>query len=175
VTSWIDADDLGIYLQRDFTADPLADYACEAAADVVRTHANQNLDLEDAEDIKVDGTGTDALLLPEHPVLAVGAITDGTTVLVENTDWVLNPRTGIVYRLNDLVWTRGRQNISVTYTHGYSIDDVPEAVRLVTLQVAGRIYAAGGSTGPDTSEIGHLLPIERSVLDKQWTLKGARR
>lgn len=173
--AYIDATDLGIYLQRDFSDDPLADFACEAAVDIIRTYTNQLLDAEEADEIKVDGTGTDALLLPEHPVVAVVSVSIGDDdPLVEDDDYVVHPYTGIVFRLNGFSWPRGRQNISVTYTHGYEEDEVPQTIRLVALQVAARIYAAGGTSDPDNTAIGHLLPIERSVLDR-WTLKGAKR
>jgi hypothetical protein len=200
MADFIDEADLGVYLQRDFiddsnNADPLATFAVTAACDVIRTYTNQHLNVVVNDDIKVDGTGTDALLLPEHPVANVASVAIGDDEpLTEDEDYVVGPYTGIVYRLNGQAWPRGRQNISVTYTHGYDIEAgdsssgfgsspslgfsvpaVPETVRLVALQVAARIYAAGGTTDNEgNTAIGHLLPIERSVVDN-WRLKGAYR
>jgi hypothetical protein len=41
------------------------------------------------------------------------------------------------------VWPSGRQNITVTYDHGYADADLPRDVRMVALSVASRIAVQG--------------------------------
>ena len=101
--------------------------------------------------ILLDGTGTDALLLPEIPVSAAGTVlVAGGTV----TDYVLNGN-GILFRkqtgtdvdyteaLLPIRWPTGRQNIQVTYSHGYESADLPRSVRMVALAVAARLVVQG--------------------------------
>ena len=41
------------------------------------------------------------------------------------------------------IWPRGRQNVTVTYDHGYADGDVPQDVRLVAIQLAMRLIVQG--------------------------------
>lgn len=102
-------------------------------------------------DAYLDGTGVAGLQLPAYPVSDVAAVSvysDRTDtdpeVLVENTDYVWNGATGIVHRIDGGVFTRGRQNVKVTYTYGES--SAPADVKVVVLQVASRIYDVGMTT-----------------------------
>ena len=84
--------------------------ACvDAACDVVRTLAEQNFNEIEDEEIVLDGTGRDALLLPQLPVTEVSEIVEGTTTLTA-TDYKLNGN-GILLRTKPAVWPLGRQNI----------------------------------------------------------------
>lgn len=145
---FISRDDLSNRLGTDVTADENALMAVDAACEIVRSLADQTFD-QATDTVTLDGTGTDALLLPELPVTNAGTVTvNGTAV----TDYVLNGN-GILYRRGTLtgspdydtpttpkVWPSGRQNVSVTYDHGYAPDDLPRDVRAVALNVASRLF-----------------------------------
>lgn len=141
---FISRDDLTDYLGRDVTNDNGALIAVDAACEVCRTVAEQDFNRA-TETITLNGTGTDALLLPQQPVNAAGTVTvDGGTI----TDYTLDTRLGILYRGTAGAWPRpawpyGRQNVTVTYDHGYDVLEVPRDVRLVALSVASRLIVQG--------------------------------
>jgi hypothetical protein len=142
--------DLVDYLGRGTITDPGMIIATDAACDMVRTVAEQTFN-QSTSTVTLDGTGTDALLLPELPVTAAGTVTvAGGTV----TDYVLNGN-GILFRkqigtdvdytnvMLPLKWPVGRQNITVTYRHGYADADLPRDVRMVALSIASRLVVQG--------------------------------
>jgi hypothetical protein len=140
---FISADDLSDYLGRDVTGDDGTVIALDAACDLVRTMAEQPFN-EATTTFTLDGTGTDAILLPYLPVSAVGTVTvDGEAV----TDYTLNGN-GILFRGSAgcdprPTWPSGRQNVVVTADHGYASADLPRDVRIVALQVAARLIVQG--------------------------------
>jgi hypothetical protein len=123
--------------------------AVDAACDMCRTIAEQSFNAGTTT-VTLDGTGTDSLLLPELPVTAAGTVVvNGGTV----TDYALNGN-GILFRRSSdptssgntwrtLVWPEGRQNVRVTFQHGYADGDVPRDVRMVALAIAARLVIQG--------------------------------
>lgn len=141
---FISRQDLTDYMGVDVTSDDGAIIAIDAACQIVRDVCGQTLD-EVVDDEQVfDGTGTDCLVLPEVPVTEVSTVSiDDGTDLTEVTDWVLG-RQGRLLRTSAngaAFWPLGRQNVIVTYSHGWS--EVPESVRMVALAVANRIVVQG--------------------------------
>jgi hypothetical protein len=145
---FITTTDLVNYLGRGGTADPGMIIAADAACDICRTVAEQQFNAGTST-VKLDGTGTDALLLPEHPVTAAGTVlVNGGTI----TDYVLNGD-GILFRrnadvtvgwsCNTLKWPEGRQNVQVTFVHGYSDTDFPRDIMMVALAIASRLVVQG--------------------------------
>lgn len=148
---FISPTDLVNYLGRGTVSDPGMLIATDAACDTVRSIAEQTFN-QATSTVVLDGTGTDALLLPELPVSAAGTVTvAGGTV----TDYVLNSRIGVLVRkragtdvdysnaYRTLTWPAGRQNIAVTYVHGYADADLPRDVRMVALAIASRLVVQG--------------------------------
>lgn len=142
--------DLVDYLGRGELDDPAMIIATDAACDICRTIAEQSFNAGTST-VTLDGTGTDALLLPEFPVTAAGTVTvAGGTI----TDYVLGGN-GILFRkaswtdvdytnaCRTLTWPSGRQNIVVTYDHGYADADLPRDVRMVALAIASRVAVQG--------------------------------
>jgi hypothetical protein len=182
-TPFISTQDLSDYIGRDVTADNGAVIAIDAACQIVRGIAGQTF-TELTETISLDGTGTDCLLLPELPVNAAGTVTESGEPLVQGVDYVLaNQRklirtAGTSWNVNVIGdaahWPQGRQNIVVTYDHGYAGGTVPSDVRMVALQVASRI-AIQGIAQQETvateaitysSPAMDLTPGERLILSK---------
>lgn len=144
---FITTTDLVNYLGRGGTADPGMVIAVDAACDICRDIAEQSFNAGTST-VTLDGTGTDALLLPEFPVSAAGTVTvNGTAV----TDYVLNGNGTLIRRVadfeewtcNTLTWPEGRQNVTVTFEHGYADADMPRSVRMVALAVAARLVVQG--------------------------------
>jgi hypothetical protein len=141
---FISPQDVVDYLGRGGTADPGIIIAIDAACDICRTVAEQTFNEVFSDTAILDGTGTDALLLPKLPVNAVG------TVFVDSTpvsDYSLNDN-GILFRGSAgvdprPVWPKGRQNIMVTYDHGFTEVNLPRDVRMVALSIASRLVLQG--------------------------------
>lgn len=150
---FISRQDLTDYLGRNVTTDDGALIAVDAACDMVRTLTEQSFN-RDTSTITLDGTGTDALLLPELPVNSAGTVEVGGTAV---TDYVLGSNGVLIRKYPDpvtidywsesrppeVVWPAGRQNVEVTYDHGYANDDLPRDVRIVALSIASRLIVQG--------------------------------
>jgi hypothetical protein len=148
---FISQQDLEDLLGRNLQTDPGALLAIDAACDVVRDLSGQQFN-RGTSTVTLDGTGTDALLLPQLPVINAGTVTvNGTAV----TNYDVDTERGILFRgtiaLSEwtadwpppTVWTRGRQNVSVTYEHGYANGEVPRSIRFVALSLASRMAVQG--------------------------------
>jgi hypothetical protein len=140
---FISTQDVVDYLGRGTASDPGFLIATDAACDMCRTIAEQSFNSASTT-VTLDGSGTDALLLPELPARGAGTVTvNGGTV----TNYVLNSN-GVLFRgtagvYPRPVWPMGRQNVTVTYDHGYLDADLPRDVRMVALSVASRIAVQG--------------------------------
>jgi hypothetical protein len=183
---FISRQDLTDYLGRNVTADDGALIAVDAACDTVRTVAEQTFNRTVGGTAVFDGTGTDALLLPELPVTAAGTVlVNGTAV----TDYVLNDN-GILFRRGSLaptstyydytvpmVWPNGRQNIEVTYDHGYADADLPRDVRMVALSLASRLVVQGVATEETLGDarVKYAGPATDLTAGEQMILRKYRR
>jgi hypothetical protein len=140
-TPFIDAQDISDLLGRDVTADPGAIMAIDSACDMIRAITEQDFNRGTAT-ITLDGTGTDALLLPQRPLNSAGSVlVDGAAepnFMYTEQGLLLRGTLGCNPRPT---WPRGRQNVTVTYDHGY--DEVPRDVRMVAVQIAMRLVVQG--------------------------------
>lgn len=156
---FITTSDLVDYLGKGDVDDPGMLIAIDAACDICRTLAEQSFNA-DTSTVTVDGTGTDSLLLRERPVTAVGTVTVAGSAI---TDYVLGDG-GILFRkvtaddvdytdaFRTLTWPYGRQNVVVTYDHGYADADLPRDVRMVALAIASRIVVQGPAAEESVGE-----------------------
>ena len=140
---FISPQDVVDYLGRGTATDPGMIIATDAACDMCRTISERTFNAGTST-VTMDGSGTDALLLPDLPVMTAGTvIVNGGTV----TDYMLNGN-GILLRGTAgcdprPVWPIGRQNVTVTFTHGYAEVDLPRDVRMVALSIASRLVVQG--------------------------------
>ncbi|HMF60999.1 MAG TPA: hypothetical protein VK595_11545 [Vicinamibacterales bacterium] len=147
---FISTTDVVNYIGRGGTADAGMVIAVDAACDTCRTISEQSFNAATST-ITLDGTGTDTILLPESPVTAAGTVVVAGGAV---TDYVLNGN-GILIRKQTgtdvdycgsytaLKWPAGRQNVVVTYDHGYADADIPRDVRMVALAIASRLVLQG--------------------------------
>lgn len=145
---FVSQQDLSDLLGRDVTTDNGALMALDAACDVIRDLCEQDFNAA-TETVSLNGTGTDVLLLPQRPVLAAGTVlVNGATV----TDYIAPTPQGFLYRgtatgcWSGAVWPRGRQNVQVTYDHGFTVaptNNVPRSIRMVALSIASRLVVQG--------------------------------
>ena len=87
-----------------------------------------------------DGDGSDILLLRDYPVNAVTSfqIVDEPVPLIIYEDFSLNAENGIIKTKNGRMVTKGFQNVSLTYTAGYSTP--PETIKEAVLLYVGHLY-----------------------------------
>jgi hypothetical protein len=185
---FIDRTDLTNYLGRTVTSDAGALLCVEAACDIVRDVSEQTFNRGTTTET-FDGTGTDALLLPQQPVNSIGTVsvadtdTPPTWTVAGTADYALDSK-GVLLATDTAgtslfgrVWPAGRQNISVTYDHGYTIGtagDVPSSVRMVALTVASRLFLQGPTIFENLGDLNVryaaestcLMPTERLILRK---------
>ena len=173
-TPFISRQDLSDYLGRDVTADDGAALAVEMACEVVRTLTEQDFTTA-TETIYLDGSGTDLMFLPQRPVSAAGTVeVNGTAV----TDYSYT-ETGKLIRTSDdeptwstwgktyqptAFWPEGRQNVSVTYTHGAGT--VPSDVRMVALHIAHRMITQGGAIQEQVGDVRKTYAAASTDLTK---------
>jgi len=140
---FISPQDVVDHIGRGTATDPALIIATDAACDMCRTLTERTFN-QSTSTVTMDGSGTDALLLPDLPVSAAGTVVvNGGTV----TDYMLNDN-GILFRGTAgcdprPVWPIGRQNVRVTYDHGYAEVDLPRDIRAVALTIAERFAVQG--------------------------------
>lgn len=141
---FISRTDLGLQLGKSLDDDEKALACVDAACDLVRSFTGQTINLVEDDEVVLDGSGTDTLLLPEAPVSEVSEVTilrylDGA--ISEETplvDYAL--RDGILVRTDAATFLRGRLRYAITYTHGYPDAELPRDLRMVALQAAVRLF-----------------------------------
>lgn len=156
---FISDDDLSAYLGTTVSETDLNTViALDAACQTVRDELHLQVNYLEGDEVRLDGTGTRSLILPELPVIDVAEVRDenGDVVDPDRYDW--DYRTGILWH-KDWHWWWGHLNHTVTYTHGWAlaeagvstdpvIERVPSSIRLVALRLASAIYrATQASTG----------------------------
>jgi hypothetical protein len=153
---FISHDDLGAYLEQTFTGgELLVKLALDGACEAVRQELHRVLNLVVDEDIVLNPTWTQELILPERPVHAVSLVTiDGGSV--DDANLELDVERGVLYLLDGSLWWSARRGITLTYTHGYALDEVdvdgtivrvPANIRLVALRLAAAVYRSKGTVG----------------------------
>jgi hypothetical protein len=129
------------------------------------------------ETVTLDG-GERTLYLPQRPVIAVGAVStldrDGTVFApVLNTDYRVRGAR-LIWQGIGRVWP---ESVTVTYSHGYASNAIPQGLRGLCLDVAARIYhnpaaltskTVGGvswtKSAGDTRGAGGLTEAEQMAL-----------
>lgn len=166
--------DVVSYIGRGGPTDPALIMAADAACDMIRDYTGQVFN-RGTSTVSLDGTGTDAILLPQLPVRSAGTVSvNGSPV----TNYML-AENGCLFRgttsgySSSTMWPQGRQNVTVTYDHGYDTDDFPRSVKRIALEIAARTVIQGplleetlGSVRAKYAAAStELTPTERMILD----------
>ena len=134
--------DIASFLQVDIiTAKQIssANRALTEASAAIRNYTKQYLEKVDDEVITLDSPGGYRLFLPELPVLEVTEVIEDDETLTPDDDYKLGQH-GILHRI-DQKWAEGIQNVTITYTHGYTT--IPDDIVAVCTRAASRAYQAG--------------------------------
>ena len=115
-------------------------------------------------------TRVEELILKRYPVASIISITeeDGT-VLVEGTDYEMDPDNGILWRLSGTErcgWPRGK--IVVAYVGGYALlDSLPQTIERACIELVKR-YWFDLSRDPQLTQI--TIP---GVIERSWRIARA--
>ena len=118
--------------------EPYAEQAIRAATAAIQSYCEQRIERVEDDEIWLDGYGGSILFLPELPVVAVSQVVEGGVTLTAS-DYTLGQH-GMLHRARG-PWSRGVQNIRVTYTHGYA--PIPDQIVSICTRAAAREYQAG--------------------------------
>lgn len=94
--------------------------------------------------IYLDGDGSDTLLLPNYPIVSVSDLRDdvdrdfGEDSIIDAEDYMPIADEGIIQLEGDLVFSRGKKNIRVSFVAGY--DTIPYDVQHAVLEWAATIW-----------------------------------
>jgi hypothetical protein len=171
MTDFITTTEVGDYAGRDLSSDDGATLAVAMACQVVRTLTEQDFETATST-VKLDGTGTDTIFLPQRPVSTVGTVTVNGEA---ETDYTFTPEGRLIRTSDDAPsystwasteipsasWPGGRQNVEVTYEYGA---DVPEDIRMVALMLAYRLVTQGGSTQEQVGDVKKTYAVAASDL-----------
>lgn len=189
---FINFDDLQAVVPETLAEDDLkVAIALDSACQMVRDEINQTINLV-RDDIEIlDGNDREGLILREMPVIEVTDVMEDDETLIPDDDYIVPPISGIVWRVG-CRWSKGRQNIRVTYDHGWAfleedlldlsepsadVDRVPSSLREVALSLATRILrlsavsvSAAGVTGETIGSYSYTLDSGAAATDTQVTL-----
>lgn len=161
---FISAEDLSAYLSTDTQTvtlvpdDLIVLIALDSGSQAVRDEIHRTINLSTETVEMTDGSGTDALVLRNRPIVELTEIAiDGE--VMDLTFVSEDKGAGILYFTDGSCWPRGRANITVTYAHGYALSEsdlptdddiarVPASLRLVALKLAAAVWR---SRGPSVS------------------------
>lgn len=165
-------EDLADYLHMD--AGDLERGAAQVAllgADAaIRAYTGQTLAYVEDDEITLDGTGTETILLPQLPVVEVTSVAvDGEAV----EDFTVDLDAGIV-KVNGTFGV-SHQGVEITYSHGYSPGETAlDDLRVVATTIAGRLYTQAGTAQQTVGGISQSFEAtnttltigEKSILDQ---------
>ena len=137
---------------RVFLEDPTLDEArselfLRLASGEARGYTGNLFDYVEDDVVRLNGTGTSVLLLPEAPVVDVSSIVQAvgladelelelpTAEVAGVVEW---DEDGVLERIDGGVFARRRRYYAVTYSHGFDV--VPDEVKAVVLRIAARGY-----------------------------------
>ena len=185
---FVTMDEFETFLHRDLnpsTTDPDTDEPLDPSADEntaaqALTAACQivldfvgDIRLWVGDEVLVDGTGTDSIVLPFRPVWRVNSVLVDDSELTADDDWRLGQvKGGVLYRMG-CSWPWGRARVTVNLDHGYVFpaeeedpdaalaEPVPASLKEVAMSIAARVLAAtrlvnvgvGTTSGPDPDSV----------------------
>jgi len=139
---------LEAWLGRNIADEAAAQQALDIASDTIRTYCGHSITQILNDTAKLDGTGTNTLILPAAPVNGIDSIeVDGELVPSTAYRW---SKKGWVKRTDGHLWLDLPGSIEIIYNHGFAT--VPKAIVGVALSLAGRIH--DGSSGIKQETIG---------------------
>jgi hypothetical protein len=174
--------DLKLFLKIDAGQtqdDTLLELIINAVSTRFDTETGRNLKEATYTAIKLDGSGSKYLELPNYPVKAdaITSIKEDGIALTQNTDYYLYHTNfdGYLEKADGSLWNRGQKNIELTDTAGFN--PIPDDIKIEALKQAGadfqtqkgKTWGEQSRTFPDGSvsfQSQDLLPSVKTVLNR---------
>ncbi|WP_239484394.1 mobile element protein [Streptomyces sp. CS081A] len=115
--------------------DPKLLFALRAASRRFRGAVRHPVTLVEGDTVTLDGNGRESILLPVWPTTVVTSVHLDGALLADGTDYAWS-RDGILRRLGCRVWPDRLRCLTVVYSHGWPVDEVPEDIVEVVLDQA---------------------------------------
>lgn len=96
--------------------------------------------LVENDEVTLDGTGRESLLLPVWPTTAVASVTLEGELLVEGSHYQWSD-SGVLRRLGNRLWPDRLRCLAVVYSHGWAEGEVPEDIAEAVLDKAAAMCA----------------------------------
>lgn len=175
---------LAAYLQVEIDpADLMATKALQGATDAIQSYTDSTISYVEDDVIKVDGSGTDTLLLPERPVVSVEEVIvnfdlEVTVALLppgnfQNTEFEWNTD-GMLFRRSAFLvgtqssekhWSNRRKSILVTYSHGYKLETTEIQRSRRVLGAAANTHIGVTGFNADTDELLEVVDLSTPADD----------
>ena len=194
-TSIITTSEIKIFLNQsadDTDNDERIDTYCNNVTSILETYCDRRF--KSREYIEYyDGNGSDEFVVEQIPITSITSIYDDIgrlfeeTSLIASTDYVYYEKDGRVVLVNGnnssgyyINFSKGRQNIKITYTSGYVL--IPNDLKMIATEIiikkiqtmdsrrvgATSVTNHGDSIGINLSDI---LPEHKMLLDTQYRKK----
>ena len=184
--SGITPEDLALADEAALTA--LIDHLAVQASDSVDLYCGRDFGLHEDVVERYDGTGRDRLMLRGRPIVSVASVEVDGVALTEGIEYEVHEGPGILERIDGTSWRRGRRNVVVSYSHGYTtppgaIVSIVEDLVVGALTHAARNRAVKGASSMSMdgysvaySELSRLMvlaPEQMQTLDRYRPIGGA--
>jgi len=125
-----------------------------------------------------DGDDSEDLFVKRAPIISVASVVEDDVTLVSGNlnDYVVYKALGLIKRTGLQYWSAQRlQNITVTYTAGYSdsevsAEDIPNDIKFVSARVAGKLFLASASLSTQQSTGEVSTNIADNTTDSQFQM-----
>lgn len=137
--------ELRLFLEDPTLDEERSELFLRLASGEARGYTGNLFDYVEDDVVRLNGTGTAVLLLPEAPVADVSSIVQAVGLADELELELPGPTAagvvewdedGVLERIDGGVFARRRRYYAVTYSHGF--ENVPDEVKAVVLRVAAR-------------------------------------
>lgn len=136
--------ELRLFLEDDTLDADRAELFLRLASGEARGYTGNGFDWIEDDVVRLNGTGTSVLLLPEAPVADVSELVQAVGLAAEvilespvdtSPAWEWD-EDGVIERIDGGVFARRRRFYQITYSHGFEV--VPDEVKAVVLRIAAR-------------------------------------
>lgn len=144
-----------------------ADALFEIVSGMIQDESKQTIELVTDDVFNTPGTPDEMIKLPQNPVVSVSAVDLDGQPLIEGSDWYIDGDAirripavtevltgGLIDEAFTFPLGTGfgwpAQTLSITYTHGYDSDNVPQTVKAICLEAVIRAWANPASVARQT-------------------------
>ncbi|MGC9544022.1 hypothetical protein [Streptomyces sp. UG1] len=138
--------DLAAWLEDDGLNPANADVILTAISDEIRDALGWPVNEQAGVAVTLDGPGHEDLLLPTLHLTAVASVLEDGVTLAHPADylWYAHGKLTRMSGGEPIAWTKKRQGVTATFTHGYPEGSVPGVFRTVTLESAAPLAGNPG-------------------------------